>query len=76
MSFLERLMSPQFPCYNRQPGSEPGEVGSYDAKMVTKLLNNYRSHPAIIKVLNLGLSHPCGVCQILILGQVYPITVR
>ena len=50
ISFLERLMSPQFPCYNRQPGSEPGEVGSYDAKMVTKLLNNYRSHPAIIKV--------------------------
>ena len=40
-------MGPKFPCFNRQqPGNE------YDPKVVTKLLNNYRSHPAIIEVNN------------------------
>lgn len=46
-SLLERLMSSQFPCFNRRPASN-----TYDSRMVTKLLNNYRSHPAIIKLPN------------------------
>ena len=45
MSFLERLMGPNFRCSNRlRPSNQ------YDPKVVTKLLNNYRSHPKIIKV--------------------------
>ena len=43
-------MSPQFPCYNRRPSFGHGGEEEYDATMVTKLLNNYRSHPAIIEV--------------------------
>ena len=43
-------MGPQFPCFNRRPGNESDQVGRYDERFVTKLLNNYRSHPAIIKV--------------------------
>ena len=45
MSFLERLMLPNFQCFNREQPSN-----QYNPMVVTKLLNNYRSHPAVIKV--------------------------
>ncbi|XP_069617839.1 helicase MOV-10 [Ranitomeya imitator] len=44
MSLLERLMT-QNPLYGKSSGS-------YDAKFVTKLLQNYRSHPDILSVPN------------------------
>ena len=49
-------MSPKFLCYNRQPSIGCGGEEGYDATMVTKLLNNYRSHPAIIEVLDFPFS--------------------
>lgn len=51
VSFLERLMAPEFSCFNRQ-----NETKEYNPNVVTKLLNNYRSHPAILKVIS--SSHP------------------
>ena len=55
-----------FACYNRQnikgdesringestmdSESTPTDLGNYNPRMVTKLLNNYRSHPRIIEV--------------------------
>ncbi|XP_035677292.1 putative helicase MOV-10 [Branchiostoma floridae] len=42
MSLLERLMT-QCPLYQR------GEDGQYDSRVLTKLVRNYRSHPAILK---------------------------
>ncbi|CAH1266449.1 MOV10 [Branchiostoma lanceolatum] len=42
MSLLERLMT-QCPLYQRGPD------GQYDSRVLTKLVRNYRSHPAILK---------------------------
>ncbi|XP_035676776.1 putative helicase MOV-10 [Branchiostoma floridae] len=42
MSLLERLMT-QCPLYQR------GEDGQYDSRVLTKLVRNYRSHPAILE---------------------------
>uniref|UniRef100_UPI00358F4B42 putative helicase MOV-10 n=1 Tax=Myxine glutinosa TaxID=7769 RepID=UPI00358F4B42 len=47
MSLLERLMTSN-PLYQRRE-----EESAYDIKFVTKLLNNYRSHPDILKVPNM-----------------------
>uniref|UniRef100_A0A8C4R056 RNA helicase n=1 Tax=Eptatretus burgeri TaxID=7764 RepID=A0A8C4R056_EPTBU len=47
MSLLERLMTSN-PLYRRRE-----EEPVYDVKFVTKLLNNYRSHPHILKVPNM-----------------------
>ncbi|XP_078595010.1 putative helicase MOV-10 [Branchiostoma floridae x Branchiostoma japonicum] len=41
-SLLERLMT-QCPLYQR------GEDGQYDSRVLTKLVRNYRSHPAILE---------------------------
>ncbi|XP_066285772.1 putative helicase MOV-10 [Branchiostoma lanceolatum] len=42
MSLLERLMT-QCPLYQRGPN------GQYDSRVLTKLVRNYRSHPAILQ---------------------------
>ncbi|KAI1893092.1 hypothetical protein AGOR_G00140310 [Albula goreensis] len=46
LSLLERLMK-----HNRLYKKD-GETGLYDNRFVTKLLRNYRSHPAILKLPN------------------------
>ncbi|XP_038054517.1 putative helicase mov-10-B.1 [Patiria miniata] len=46
LSFLERLMTGPEP-YHRQD-----EEPHYDSRVLTKLLHNYRSHPAILKLPN------------------------
>ncbi|XP_037629483.1 putative helicase mov-10-B.2 [Sebastes umbrosus] len=45
VSLLERMMK-NFPLYQKD------EEGAYSNRFVTKLLQNYRSHPAILKVPN------------------------
>ncbi|XP_069483962.1 RNA helicase Mov10l1 isoform X2 [Ambystoma mexicanum] len=47
VSFLERLMSR--PLYSRDETSY-GAFGSYNPMLVTKLLKNYRSHPALLEL--------------------------
>ena len=47
LSFLERLS--EFPLYGRDP-KKFGDHGSYDPLLVTKLVDNYRSHPALLKI--------------------------
>ena len=47
ISFLERLAD--FPLYSRD-SSKFGDHGSYDPLLVTKLVENYRSHPALLKI--------------------------
>lgn len=42
---LERLMS--LPLYSKRPGTN-----RYDSNVLTKLVLNYRSHPAILEVSN------------------------
>lgn len=49
MSLLERMMT-EVPFYNRIPQDDDDELGEYNPKLLTKLLKNYRSHPAILKV--------------------------
>lgn len=44
-SLLERLMT-SCNAYSRDP------LGSYDSDLLTKLLNNYRSHKNIIEIPN------------------------
>ena len=61
MSLLERFMSTYFNCYERQPPDD-----QYDPKCVTKLLNNYRSHPEIIKVSMFCLIVQCCYVSFLI----------
>uniref|UniRef100_A0A8C7CZM4 RNA helicase n=1 Tax=Oncorhynchus kisutch TaxID=8019 RepID=A0A8C7CZM4_ONCKI len=46
ISLLERLMKDN-PLYQKD-----GEFGHFDSRFVTKLLRNYRSHPAILKIPN------------------------
>ncbi|CAB1314614.1 unnamed protein product [Coregonus sp. 'balchen'] len=46
LSLLERLMKDN-PLYQKD-----GEFGHFDSRFVTKLLRNYRSHPAILKIPN------------------------
>ncbi|XP_066559522.1 putative helicase mov-10-B.1 isoform X2 [Amia ocellicauda] len=46
MSLLERLMTTN-PLYQKHP-----KTGKYNRRFVTKLLRNYRSHPAILKIPN------------------------
>ncbi|XP_036388728.1 putative helicase mov-10-B.1, partial [Megalops cyprinoides] len=46
LSLLERLMKHN-PLYQKD-----GETGRFDSRFVTKLLRNYRSHPAILKIPN------------------------
>ena len=47
MSLLERLMT-KVPSYGRLP-AHGDAAGKYDTSLLTKLLKNYRSHPAILK---------------------------
>lgn len=46
MSLLERLMS-QNPLYRKDPNTL-----NYNANVIVKLLNNYRSHEVILRVPN------------------------
>ena len=47
VSFLERLS--EFPLYSRDP-VKFSDHGSYDPLLVTKLVDNYRSHPALLQI--------------------------
>ncbi|XP_072026794.1 putative helicase MOV-10 [Amphiura filiformis] len=49
LSLLERLMT-QNPLYTRKESDESKEI--YDSRILTKLIRNYRSHPAILKLPN------------------------
>lgn len=52
MSFPERLMT-QCDVYQRQDQLSPGQDrAEYNSKVVTKLVQNYRSHPDILKLPN------------------------
>ena len=50
LSFLERLMT-KSQAYSRKKDAGPGEA-HYDQRILTKLLQNYRSHPDILKLPN------------------------
>ncbi|XP_045165133.2 putative helicase MOV-10 [Mercenaria mercenaria] len=49
ISLLERYMES---CDLYLPSGDEGGHKSYDVRVITKLLNNYRSHPAILKLPN------------------------
>ena len=50
-SLLERLMA--LPCYARDPARFPSaEERGYDGRVLTKLVRNYRSHPALLDLPN------------------------
>jgi hypothetical protein len=49
VSALERLMDR--PVYAKRPGEFPAS-GGYDSRLLTKLIRNYRSHPAILRLPN------------------------
>ncbi|EDO34496.1 predicted protein [Nematostella vectensis] len=51
MSLLERLMT-RVAAYGRITEDEEDELGEYEPAMLTKLLKNYRSHPAILELPN------------------------
>ena len=50
LSLLERLMK-TCSVYKKR-ATEPGQNPSFDSRVVTKLVQNYRSHPAILKLPN------------------------
>ena len=58
---LERLMSRPLYCRNEDKFSDHG---CYDPLLVTKLINNYRSHPAVLKLPSAVFYHdelkPCA----------------
>jgi hypothetical protein len=51
VSLLERIMT-KAPYYGRilDEDDEEDELGEYNPLLLTKLLKNYRSHPAILEV--------------------------
>ncbi len=49
-SFLERITTTMGP-YSRNILEYSG-FGNYDVRLITKLVNNYRSHPEILKLPN------------------------
>ena len=61
VSLLERLMSRPLYCRNEDKFSDHG---CYDPLVVTKLINNYRSHPAVLKLPSAVFYHdelkPCA----------------
>lgn len=61
VSLLERLMSRPLYCRNEDKFSDHG---CYDPLLVTKLINNYRSHPAVLKLPSAVFYHdelkPCA----------------
>lgn len=61
ISLLERLMSNPLYCRNEDKFSDHG---CYDPLLVTKLVNNYRSHPAVLKLPSAVFYHdeliPCA----------------
>ena len=61
VSLLERLISRPLYCRNEDKFSDHG---CYDPLLVTKLINNYRSHPAVLKLPSAVFYHdelvPCA----------------
>ena len=61
ISLLERLTSNPLYCRNEAKFSDHG---CYDPLLVTKLVNNYRSHPAVLKLPSAVFYHdeliPCA----------------
>jgi len=61
ISLLERLMGRPLYCRNEDKFSDHG---CYDPLLVTKLINNYRSHPAVLKLSSAVFYHdelkPCA----------------
>ena len=51
MSLLERFMTTN-PMYGRSEESEHDDSAPYDCRLLTKLVRNYRSHPAILELPN------------------------
>ena len=52
MSLLERYMKHTNVYKRKTATSESGSAGSYDSRLVVKLLQNYRSHPHILRIPN------------------------
>ena len=61
ISLLERLINRPLYCRNEDKFSDHG---CYDPLLVTKLINNYRSHPAVLKLPSAVFYHdelrPCA----------------
>ena len=61
ISLLERLINRPLYCRNEDKFSDHG---CYDPLVVTKLINNYRSHPAVLKLPSAVFYHdelrPCA----------------